>query len=175
MKWLLISYSLPANPSKARVYVWRELKKLGAINHQTLWLLPYSKEYLNKLQNLVKTIQDFGGEAVIVEGRVLDKADEEKIYRAFIVARDKEYEELISKCEDFFKEISTEIEKQNFIFAEVEENEEELQKLKQWFKKIEKRDFVKAPLRKVALEKIKKCNRLMEEFSRRVYRENRNN
>ncbi|GAB6182266.1 hypothetical protein [Thermodesulfovibrio hydrogeniphilus] len=38
-------------------------------------------------------------------------------------------------------------------------------------KKIEKRDFVKAPLKKETLEKIKKYSRLFEEFSKRVFKE----
>ncbi len=171
MKWLFLSYTLPANPSRVRVYVWRELKKLGALNYQTLWVLPYSKELIEKIQSLIKIIESYNGEAVLIEGKVFQKTDEEKIYKAFIEARNKEYKELIEKCEDFFKEISYEIERQNFIFAEVEENEEELEKLKQWFKKIDKRDFVKAPLKKEAVEKIKKCSRLFEEFSKRVFKE----
>jgi len=49
--------------------------------------------------------------------------------------------------------------------------EEELEKLKTWFKRVEKRDFVNAPLKKQAMDKLKKCTRLFEEFSKRVYKE----
>ncbi|GAB5047202.1 Chromate resistance protein ChrB [Thermodesulfovibrio sp. TK110] len=171
MKWLFISYTSPSNPSRARVFIWRELRKLGAINYQTVWVLPYSKEIIDKVQNLQKFIENYGGQALLVEGKVLNKQDEDKILNAFVDARNKEYKEVIEKCEDFFKEISFEIERQNFIFAEVEENEEELEKLKAWLKKVEKRDFVNAPLKKIATEKIKKCIRLFEEFSKRVYKE----
>ncbi|MEJ5226979.1 Chromate resistance protein ChrB [Thermodesulfovibrio sp.] len=171
MKWLFISYTVPSNPSRARVFIWRELKKLGAINYQTVWVLPYSKETMEKMQPLEKTIENYGGQILLIEGKVLNKEDEERIINAFVEARNKEYKEVIEKCEDFFQEISFEIERQNFIFAEVEENEEELEKLKAWLKKIEKRDFVNAPLRKEAIEKIKKCTKLFEEFSKRVYKE----
>ncbi len=171
MKWLFISYTVPSNPSRARVFIWRELKKLGAINYQTVWVLPYSKEIIDKVKSIEKTIENYGGQVLLLEGKVLEKADEEKILNAFIEARNKEYKEVIEKCEDFFKEISFEIERQNFIFAEVEENEEELEKLKAWLKKIEKRDFVNASLKKEAIENIKKCIRLFDEFSKRVYKE----
>ncbi|MCX8027746.1 MAG: chromate resistance protein ChrB [Thermodesulfovibrionales bacterium] len=171
MKWLFISYTVPSHPSKARVYVWRELKKIGAINYQTIWVLPYSKDSLEKAHALEKIIEKYGGQALLVEGKVLNNDDEGKIINAFIDARNKEYLELIDKCEDFFKEISFEIKRKNFIFAEVEENEEELDKLKTWLKKIEKRDFINAPLRKEAIEKIKKCSKLFEEFSTTVYKE----
>ena len=39
--WLLLSYKLPAHPSALRVYVWRKLKRLGAILlNDTIWVLP---------------------------------------------------------------------------------------------------------------------------------------
>lgn len=171
MKWLFISYTVPSNPSRARVFVWRELKKLGAINYQTVWVLPYSKETIEKVQNLEKTIESYGGQVLLIEGKVVNREDEEKIINAITEARNKEYQELIEKCKDFFKEISFEIERQNFIFAEVEENEEELEKLKAWLKKIKKRDFVNAPLRRKAIKKIKECTKHFEEFSQKVYKE----
>lgn len=171
MKWLFFSYSLPAEPSKARVYVWRQLKKLGAINYQTVWVISHSRESINELMKLIETIEGYKGEGMLIEGKSLDKSQEERIQKAFMDSRNEEYQELIEKCKDFFKEIKFEIERKNFIFAEVEENEEELEKLKQWLKKIEKRDFVKAPLRKTAIEKIKECEKLFEDFTQRVYKQ----
>lgn len=103
MKWLFISYTVPSNPSRARVFIWRELKKLGAINYQTVWVLPYSKEIIEKVQNLEKTIENYGGQVLLAEGKVLNKEDEEKILNAFVEARNKEYQEVIEKCEDFLK------------------------------------------------------------------------
>jgi hypothetical protein len=169
MKWLFFSYSLPSEPSKARVFVWRQLKKLGAVNYQTVWVIPHSNESVNELRKLIETIEGYKGEGMLVEGKALDKNQEERIHKAFMDSRNEEYNEVIEKCEDFFKEIKFEIERKNFIFAEVEENEEELEKLKQWLKKVEKRDFVKAPLRKTAIEKIKECEKMFDDFAHMVY------
>ncbi len=169
MKWLFFSYSLPTEPSKARVYVWRQVKKLGAVNFQSAWVLPYSNEHIAELKKLVADIAGYKGESLLIEGKALDKGQEEQIAKAFRESRDEEYRELIEKCEDFFKEIAYEIERQNFIFAEVEENEEELEKLKQWLKKIEKRVSEGATLRKTAFEKIKECEKRFDEFARLVY------
>jgi hypothetical protein len=176
VKWLFFSYSLPSEPSKARVYVWRQLKKLGAVNYQTVWVIPHSNESVNELRKLIETIEGYKGEGMLVEGKALDKNQEERIHKAFMDSRNEEYNEVIEKCEDFFKEIKFEIERKNFIFAEVEENEEELEKLKQWLKKVEKRDFVKAPLRKTAIEKIKECEKVFDDFAKRVflYAQNKN-
>ena len=169
MKWLFFSYSLPAEPSKARVYVWRQLRKLGAVNYQSVWVIPHSAERLHELKKLIEDIEKYQGASLLITGNILVKAQEERITKAFIDSRNEEYREIIDKCEAFFKEIEYEIGRQNFIFAEVEENEEELEKLKQWLKKVEKRDVIKPPLRKTAINKVKVCEKIFEDFARRVY------
>lgn len=169
MKWLFFSYSLPTTPSKARVFVWRQLKKIGAVNYQSVWAVPYSSERVNEFNKLVEIIEAFKGKGVLILGKFLSKEQEERLVKAFIDSRNEEYKEIIDKCEAYFKEIEFEIQRQNFIFAEVEENEEELEKLKQWFKKVDRRNVMKAPLRKVALEKIKLCEKMFNEFARMVY------
>jgi hypothetical protein len=169
MKWLFFSYSLPAEPSKARVYIWRQLKKLGAVNYQSLWVLPHSGERIEALKKLMASIESFQGKSLVIEGKSLTKDQEERIRKAIIDSRQEEYQELIEKCEDFFKEIDFEIARKNFIFAEVEENEEELEKLKLWFKKVTQRDVLDIPLRKTAAEKLKDCEKRFDQFAQRVY------
>jgi len=169
MKWLFFSYSLPTEPSKARVYIWRQVKKLGAVNYQSSWVLPYSQDHIAELKKLVADITEYKGESLLIEGKTLDKNQEELIAKVFRESRDEEYRELIDKCEDYFKELAYEIERKNFIFAEVEENDEELEKLKQWLKKIEKRVVEGVTLRKTALEKIKECEKRFDEFAKIVF------
>jgi len=169
MRWLFFSYTLPSRPSRARVSIWRQLKKLGAVNFQSVWVLPYSHERVNEVKKLVQNLESWKGEGLLIDGKVLNRDQEQRINGAFLESRDEEYREIISKCEDYAKEIEFEIGRQNFIFAEVEENEEELEKLKQWLKKVEKRDIVEAPLRKEAVEKIKGCEALFHDFAEKVY------
>jgi hypothetical protein len=169
MRWLFFSYTLPSRPSRSRVYIWRQLKKLGAINNQSVWVLPHSGERVNEVKKLIQDIESWNGEGLLIEGKVLYKEQEERIIRAFVESRDEEYREIISKCEDYAKEIESEIERQNFIFAEVEENEEELEKLKQWLRKVKKREIVEAPLHKEATERIKACEELFQDFAFMVY------
>ncbi len=39
--WIVINYTLPREPSRVRVSLWRKLKKVGAINiQQSMWILP---------------------------------------------------------------------------------------------------------------------------------------
>jgi len=169
MRWLFFSYTLPSRPSRARVSIWRQLKKLGAVNYQSVWILPYSSERVKEVNKLIHDIENWKGEGLLIEGKVLSKDQEDRINKMFIESRNEEYLEIIGKCDDYAKEIEFEIARQNFIFAEVEENEEELEKLKQWLKKVEKRDIIEAPLRKEAIERIKNCEALFHDFEQRVY------
>ena len=39
--WILLIYKIPNEPSAGRVFVWRKLKKLGAmLLHDAVWVLP---------------------------------------------------------------------------------------------------------------------------------------
>ena len=41
MSWQIITYRLPKEPSRHRVAVWRELRRLGAVSlQQGTWALP---------------------------------------------------------------------------------------------------------------------------------------
>lgn len=169
MKWLFFSYTVPAKPSKARVHVWRQLKRLGAVTFKSLWVLPHSKKRIQNLTTLIQDIESFHGEGLILEGKPLSVADEEGIMNAVLSANNEELSEIIHKCDDFLKEIDMEISRKNFIFAEVEENEEEFEKLKKWYKKIEKRCILETPLRKDAVEKLALCEQALDAFSQMVY------
>ncbi len=89
--------------------------------------------------------------------------------QALVESRDEEYSEIVEKSEDYAKEIEFEINRENFIFAKVEENEENLEKLKLWLKKVQKRDFINGPVHKQCIEKIKACEALFEDFASRVH------
>ena len=73
MRWIFFSNTLPAKPSKARVYVWRQLKKLGAVNYQSLWILPFSNQRMNDLKKLMEDIERFQGESLLIDGKTLNK------------------------------------------------------------------------------------------------------
>ncbi len=169
MKIIVLSYSLPTKPSKARLHVWRQLKKIGAVNVESMWVVPYSKDKLAELQNLVKDIERFNGTGMILQGKPAESRDAERIKAALSESSNEEFTELAGVCDKFLEEIESEIAKENFIFAEVEENEEELEKIKKWYEKILKRSVYESPLRKDVLEKIKRCDSAFDQFSRLVF------
>ena len=73
IRWLVFSYNLPAEPTRARVWIWRKLKKLGAVNaRQSLWLLPHTEENRRNLQASCAYIERNGGTSLLLEGTALD-------------------------------------------------------------------------------------------------------
>ena len=96
--WLAFAYQVPAEPSKARVYVWRKLKEHGAAYFkQGVALLPRSPANLTRLRALAAKINDMAGEATIAELRFVDKADEVMMIARFQDQSRSEYQALIAE------------------------------------------------------------------------------
>ena len=172
-EWLTINYTLPKEPSRVRVSVWRKLKKSGAvILGQSVWFLPVTENYEAFLQKISDEIIQNNGESYIMRMIPHDEGTLERMIAAFNQARDEEYGELLEQCDDLLRELEKESGRGKFTFAELEENEDELQKLTGWYQKITERDFLGASLRSSADEKLKQCQARLEAFSAEVYRQN---
>jgi CRISPR/Cas system-associated endoribonuclease Cas2 len=167
-KFLFITYSLPSEPSRIRVHVWRWLKKTGALNmQQSLWLLPDTVHNQKILEKLEESIERDGGSVYIVSGHFVHGT--EGITGRFNGERDVEYMELLEYCFKFHDEMRMETEASNFSFAELEENEQELRKLFSWLEKIRKRDYFSASMGEEAYRELDICRSELEAFTDRVY------
>lgn len=97
--WLLLHYKVPAEPSARRVYVWRKLKRLGAIMlHDAVWMLPNTPRTLEQFQWLVTEIEEMGGEARLWEAQPL-LAGEENLINQFLAQVDSVYREILDELE----------------------------------------------------------------------------
>lgn len=134
-----------------------------------MWLLPYSEENQNSLSSVAQDIENNGGVVLLMESTFTEEKYEQTVIAAFNKAREIEYEEILDKCEDYFVEIEKEISRENYTFAEAEENEEELEKLKSWFEKVKLRDIFHSPLREVTEKKLEECTSVFVDFNNRVY------
>lgn len=169
-EWLMLNFTLPKEPSRIRVSVWRKLKKIGSVNiGQSMWILPISDEHISVFTEISGDILQNHGEAYILKAEFINTGNSKDITEFFNSSRDEEYKEFLGKCEDFFREIEKESEKENYNFAEIEENEEEYEKLDVWLKKIMVRDFFDAPLKNTSIDSLKKCKELFDEFCEKVY------
>ncbi len=170
MNWLLFLSQLPTTPSSLRVTVWRKMRAQGALGLQNgVWILPDRPEQMKFLSELTDLIQKQDSASQILKVAPLDENVEKDILQRFVDDRAEEYAELKEQCAEFIAELEKEIERQNFSFAEYEENEEDLNKLENWFSKIQKRDFLGGEHAKEASLWLDKCRAQFQEFAAQVY------
>jgi len=94
-KWLLLLYGLPTKKSAARVNLWRQLKKAGALPLKTsAYLLPDQPEHHERFQWLAQQVRDGGGEATIIHVTEIEGLASDDIVRQFNEARAADYDTL---------------------------------------------------------------------------------
>lgn len=94
--WMLLVYKVPNEPTAGRVYVWRKLKKLGAVLlHDAVWVLPATPQTREHLRWLASEIVELKGEATVWESR-LASGDEERLMQQFDAAVESSYREVLA-------------------------------------------------------------------------------
>jgi len=98
--WLLLHYKLPNKPSALRVYIWRKLKRLGAILlHEAVWVLPDLPRTAEQVQWLTAEIEEMGGEAYSWRANTILRENDEAITQQFNEQVDAVYSDLLKKLE----------------------------------------------------------------------------
>ncbi len=96
--WLLLHYTLPTNPSARRVYVWRKLKRLGAILlNESIWVLPDTPRTAEQLQWITAEIQEMKGNAYLWRSSLLLGEGAESLVGQFMEQVDGSYQTLMKK------------------------------------------------------------------------------
>lgn len=145
MGWLLLTYRLPADRSSARVAVWREVRKAGALQlQQSVVAFPDTEQFGPALARVRAVVADVGGSAIAVRAAPLEAEDDSRLAATWNEARAAEYGELAAECEKLVAEIDKEFAKGKFTLAEVDEEEAELEKLKGWHERIRARDVLRS-------------------------------
>ena len=95
--WNLLVYKVPNEPTSSRVFVWRKLKKLGAILlHDSVWILPATPRTREQLRWLANEIVELSGEAMVWESQLTFGIDEERLIAQFTDAVDREYRQILA-------------------------------------------------------------------------------
>jgi hypothetical protein len=168
--WLLLTYKVPAEPSKKRIAIWRRLKSMGAVYLQGgVCLLPKTDDHVRRLKMVENDIAEMEGDCVILETTALDQAQEAKVLSRFKADRDEQYREFIDKCFDFQREVAKEVDASHFTYADLEENDVDLKKLQDWLGKIKRLDFYHANLATEASDLLKHCESVLDAYAQRVF------
>jgi hypothetical protein len=169
VSWRLITYRLPAEPSRHRVAVWRELRRLGAVPlQQGTWVLPEGEGFDAGLTQVIATIGEAGGQPV-----VLKVADDDigsvTLEDLFTAQREAEWGEFLSDCGKYEAELAGEVAKGKLTLAELDEEEQSLDRLRRWYRAIRARDLFGAPGAPLAERRLKECAEALEGFAEQVY------
>lgn len=98
--WLLLHYKLPSKPSALRVYIWRKLKRLGAILlHEAVWVLPDLPRTSEQFQWLVTEIQEMGGDAFYWKANITSEEADKAIVTQFNEQVDAVYSKLLKQLD----------------------------------------------------------------------------
>ncbi len=169
--WLLLIYRVPSDSSRARVAVWRDLKRLGGLYvQQAVCVLPDREDTWSGMERVRTRIDELGGSSIFLTLTDVDADARAQFVQGFRSQSAKEYAEIVEECDTkFVKEIEFERFRENYTFEEAEEIRQDLEKLRRWLDKVETRDWMGADGKELAHKKVDECEALLEAFEADVF------
>jgi len=164
--WIMMIYTLPSQPTRKRAYVWRELKKLGAVYlRDGVALLPRRPDLEERLQGIADRIEEYEGTVDLLLSPQFARGREATLAGRFQAERSSEYREVYHACVRFLRDVLDEVSAEEFGFPDVDNLESELARLRRWQEQIEERDYFHAPGAERVREILTKCERAFEQFA----------
>jgi hypothetical protein len=168
--WLVLVVRVPAEPSRHRVAVWRELRKIGAVPlGQGAWAAPDVPVFAAGIDRVGELAARGEGQLVVLQATGRTGQDAAWLEAAFTLLRQEEWTEFIADCNKFDAEIDKEFAQQKLTMAELEEEEQTLERLRRWHRELAARDVFSAPLATQAQQQLKHCVERLEEFTDAVF------
>lgn len=140
--WVLLIYTVPVAPSRKRAAIWRALKQAGAVYlRDGVCALPQREDTAATLRAIAAKVEEFAGQATLVEPARLAAARAEAIVEQARRERAAEYADLAREAEGFLEHVRREAGHRAFTFREVEELAGDLEKLRRWVGQVRARDY----------------------------------
>lgn len=170
VRWLVLVIRLPAEPTRHRVAVWRELRKIGALSlGQGIWAVPDVPAFADGTRRAVELTERAEGQAVTLTASGRSAEDATRFEAMFTAARSEDWSEFLADCDKFEQEIAKEIRTAKFTLAELEEEEQSLERLRRWHRDLTARDVFGAPEAPRAAERLARCAGDCEDYAERVF------
>jgi hypothetical protein len=94
-RWLALLHQLPAKPPYLRVKIWRRLQAIGAVPlKNAVHVLPCREACESAFGVLLEEIAANGGEATLIEARLISGVTDAALRELFDAARDADYDEI---------------------------------------------------------------------------------
>jgi ChrB-like protein len=170
MQWVVLIVRLPAQPSRHRVAVWRELRRVGALSlGQGVWAVPDVPVFADGVRRALELAERAQGESVVLRAAGRGPGDAARFEAMFTAAREEDWAEFTADCGKYIVELDKEIGKGKFTLAELEEEEHSLERLRRWHRDLKARDVFGASGAGEAEGQLAECVRRFEDYSERVF------
>ena len=161
---------VPAQPSRHRVAVWRELRRVGAIPlGGGTWAAPAAPVFADGLARVADLVRRAEGSMLTLDAVPHGEVDAETLRSDFNTARAAEWTEFISECDKFEIEIAKERRIGKLTVAELDEEEHSLDRLRRWWRDLKARDVFGAPEGADAEDRLKRCTETLDAYADEVY------
>jgi hypothetical protein len=145
VRWLVLIYTIPPEPTRKRAFVWRELKKIGAgYLRDGVCVLPDRPATRHAMQAIVDRVRAFEGQATLVEAAVIDELSAQDVVRQSRDARQTEYVALADSSRKLLDHVGRELAHRDFSEVETRSLLEDVGKLWRWYDQICGRDYFAA-------------------------------
>ncbi|MFD4653616.1 Chromate resistance protein ChrB [Streptomyces sp. NPDC058441] len=169
-QWVVLVLRLPSQPSRHRVAVWRELRRVGALSlGQGVWAVPEVPVFADGVQRALELTERANGEAIVLRASGREADDAARFQALFTAAREEDWAEFVADCSKYEAEIDKEIRTAKFTLAELEEEEQSLERLRRWHRDLKARDVFGAPGAAAAEQRLAECTRRCEDYTERVF------
>jgi hypothetical protein len=170
VEWIVLVLRLPAEPSRHRVAVWRELRRSGAVQlGPGSWALPAQPVFAETVDRVLDLVRRGDGEVIALDARARDAASSARLAATYTEAREAEWAEFLSDCAKFEAELDHEIAIEKFTLAELDEEEQSMERLRRWHRELSVRDVFGAPSSAAAQHRLAECGRRLEDYTERVF------
>lgn len=169
-RWLVLVVRVPADPSRHRVAVWRELRRIGALSlGQGTWAVPDVPGFAGGVTRVIELARRGEGEVVVLDATGHTEQDGARLEALFTAERTEEWTEFLADCAKFDAEIDKEIRNHKLTMAELEEEEQSLERLRRWHRELKARDVFGAPTAAEADQRLKHCAERLADYTERVF------
>ena len=125
-QWVVLVYKIPREHAAGRVYIWRKLKRLGALLvHDAVWLLPDTPWTREQFQWLAVEIRELGGAALVWESRMVLPGQDDALVQQFLAEVERDYQTILTA---------------------LQQADADLAALARQYQQIQARDYLQSPL-----------------------------
>ncbi len=168
--WTVLIVRVPSEPSRHRVAVWRELRRVGAVQlGQGSWALPDAPAFDGFVDKMVALVVEHEGEVFALAASAIDESTSSRIRGLYDDARRAEWAEFVSECGKCLAELDKEIRNEKFTLAELDEEEQNVDRLRRWHRELRSRDVFDSVDRAAIQADLDGCTTKLEQFTALVY------